>query len=81
MVFAQKNLKFFFFHFFSHLFFSCYYCSIDLHRQSELKELRTDASSFVLTWLTSKKLKLAKANKDNLVISMNKELNFFPSKV
>ena len=50
MIFTKKNLfypKFFFSFYFITINFSCYYCSIDLKRQSEHSGLRPDTSNLV----------------------------------
>ena len=43
--FRKKNFSF---HFFIHLIFKCYYCSINLKRQSEHSGLHPDTSSLVV---------------------------------
>ena len=48
--FEQKNFIFYLLH----LIFSCYYCSIDLKRQSEHSGTRPDTSSFVVPTFDTK---------------------------
>ena len=50
--FSQKNLKFKEIVLFEFVFFSCYYFSMDLKRQSEHWELCPDTSSFVSNWFS-----------------------------
>ena len=56
---------FFFFHFIFFIFiFTCYYCSINLKRQSEHSGLRPDTSNLVLLHLHSWAIKSISHNKN-----------------